>query len=175
MREPVLVASIDGVGTKLKIAFAMDKHDTVGRGSGESLRQRHRCTRRASAVLPRLHRLRKTGAPRVPAITSRTFSRLSSRGLRTAGRRDRANARNVSQGRIRSRRLHRWGRGSNEESSTAVTSNRATSFSVSLQLVYTRTAIHSREKFCSTRCDSKSTSRSTRIDNHGRRRTAARA
>jgi phosphoribosylformylglycinamidine cyclo-ligase len=30
MREPVLVASIDGVGTKLKIACAMDKHDTVG-------------------------------------------------------------------------------------------------------------------------------------------------
>jgi phosphoribosylformylglycinamidine cyclo-ligase len=30
IREPVLVASVDGVGTKLKIAFAMDKHDTVG-------------------------------------------------------------------------------------------------------------------------------------------------
>ena len=30
MREPAAVASIDGVGTKLKIAFAMDKHDTVG-------------------------------------------------------------------------------------------------------------------------------------------------
>src|SRR5215471_5812539 len=30
MREPVLVGSMDGVGTKLKIAFAMDKHDTVG-------------------------------------------------------------------------------------------------------------------------------------------------
>ena len=30
MREPVLVSSIDGVGTKLKIAFAMDRHDTVG-------------------------------------------------------------------------------------------------------------------------------------------------
>jgi phosphoribosylformylglycinamidine cyclo-ligase len=30
MREPVLVASIDGVGTKLKIAFAMNRHDTVG-------------------------------------------------------------------------------------------------------------------------------------------------
>jgi phosphoribosylformylglycinamidine cyclo-ligase len=30
MREPVLVASVDGVGTKLKLAFAMDKHDTVG-------------------------------------------------------------------------------------------------------------------------------------------------
>src|SRR3954469_18977835 len=30
IREPVLVASVDGVGTKLKIAFAANKHDTVG-------------------------------------------------------------------------------------------------------------------------------------------------
>lgn len=29
-RKPVLVASTDGVGTKLKIAFMMDRHDTVG-------------------------------------------------------------------------------------------------------------------------------------------------
>ena len=29
-REPVLVSSVDGVGTKLKIAFAMDRHDTIG-------------------------------------------------------------------------------------------------------------------------------------------------
>ncbi len=28
--EPVLVSSTDGVGTKLKIAFMMDKHDTIG-------------------------------------------------------------------------------------------------------------------------------------------------
>ncbi len=28
--NPVLVSSVDGVGTKLKIAFMMDKHDTVG-------------------------------------------------------------------------------------------------------------------------------------------------
>lgn len=29
-KNPLLVASTDGVGTKLKIAFMMDKHDTVG-------------------------------------------------------------------------------------------------------------------------------------------------
>ncbi len=29
-RQPVLVAGADGVGTKLKIAFALDRHDTVG-------------------------------------------------------------------------------------------------------------------------------------------------
>ena len=30
IREPVLVASVDGVGTKLKVAFALNRHDTVG-------------------------------------------------------------------------------------------------------------------------------------------------
>ena len=30
LHEPVLVASVDGVGTKLKIAFALNKHDTIG-------------------------------------------------------------------------------------------------------------------------------------------------
>jgi phosphoribosylformylglycinamidine cyclo-ligase len=29
-REPILVSSVDGVGTKLKIAFQQDKHDTIG-------------------------------------------------------------------------------------------------------------------------------------------------
>jgi len=30
MRDPVLVSSVDGVGTKLKIAFATNRHDTIG-------------------------------------------------------------------------------------------------------------------------------------------------
>ena len=30
MEDPVLVSSVDGVGTKLKVAFAMDRHDTIG-------------------------------------------------------------------------------------------------------------------------------------------------
>src|SRR5256885_11132425 len=29
-KEPVLVSSVDGVGTKLKLVFAMDRHDTIG-------------------------------------------------------------------------------------------------------------------------------------------------
>ncbi len=29
-KQPVLVSSADGVGTKLKLAFAMDRHDTIG-------------------------------------------------------------------------------------------------------------------------------------------------
>ena len=31
LKDPVLVASMDGVGTKLKVAVMMGRHDTIGR------------------------------------------------------------------------------------------------------------------------------------------------
>ena len=40
MAEPVLVASTDGVGTKLKLAFAFDKHD-VDSGLAERIEMGH--------------------------------------------------------------------------------------------------------------------------------------
>src|ERR1700748_458994 len=30
MKEPILVSSIDGVGTKIKVAVLVNKHDTIG-------------------------------------------------------------------------------------------------------------------------------------------------
>jgi len=91
MREPVLVASIDGVGTKLKIAFAMNKHDTVG----------------ADLVNHCVNDIAVLDARPLFFLVVRSVSRMPIRRLCLDWRRDRANARDVSQRRIRSRWLHR--------------------------------------------------------------------
>ena len=46
MRSPVLVAGTDGVGTKLKIAFATGRHDTRRDRLRRDVRQRHHLPRR---------------------------------------------------------------------------------------------------------------------------------
>jgi len=67
--RPVLVASIDGVGTKLKIAFAMDKHER-GHGSREPLCRRHCSSWRASTFFLDYIAARDSSL-RVPGIASR--------------------------------------------------------------------------------------------------------
>ena len=54
--DPVLVSSADGVGTKLKVAAATGLHQSVWRGPGQPLRERHRGAGRDTAVLPGLLR-----------------------------------------------------------------------------------------------------------------------
>ena len=107
MREPVLVASVDGVGTKLKIAFAMNRHDTVGADLV------NHCVNDIAVLGARpLFFLDYIGAeklePQVFDQILRGFTKACrAGGLRLDRRRNGADAGDVSQGRIRSGGLHR--------------------------------------------------------------------
>ena len=115
MREPVLVSSVDGVGTKLKIAFAMDRHDTVGADLV------NHCVNDIAVLGARpLFFLDYIGAekldPRFSTQILRGFPQsVPGWRLRLDRRRNRADARDVPPGRIRSRRLHRRRGGSSPD------------------------------------------------------------
>lgn len=80
LRAPVLVSSVDGVGTKLKIAFATNKHDTVGADLV------NHCVNDIAALGARpLFFLDYIGAEKLDPRVFRQLLRGFSRACRTAG------------------------------------------------------------------------------------------
>ena len=106
-RRPVLVASADGVGTKLKVAFLAGRHDTVGvdlvnhcvndvlvQGARPLFFLDYLATGRLASDVS-------------TAVVQGLAPRLRRERLRAAGRRDRRDARLLRRGGVRPRRLHR--------------------------------------------------------------------
>ena len=125
--SPSSSASTDGVGTKLKVAIEMGRHDTCGARPRQPLRQRHPGPGRAAALLSRLHRDRQGRAGRDRERDRGNRARLPRERDGAARRRDGGDAGLLRGGRIRRRGHDRRRRGARTASSTARGSRPATS------------------------------------------------
>ena len=113
--DPVLVSSVDGVGTKLKIAFEMDVHHTVGADLVNHCVNDIAVQGAAPAVFHGLsgHRQARAGRGRKSGRGHRRS--LQAQWLRAHRRRNRRNARLLSRRRVRSGGLHRRRGGTRED------------------------------------------------------------
>ena len=150
LAEPVLVASADGVGTKLAVAQDGRRLLDRGPGSGQSLRQRHPGAGRRAVVLSRLRRRRSPRARADGGVGEGCRRRLHRERMRPARRRDRGDAGLLPARRLRAGGLHRRHGRSRPRCSTARGCGSATCWSGCRRRACTPTAIPSPGAFSST-------------------------
>ena len=118
-REPVLVSGTDGVGTKLKVAFAAGRHDTVGIDLVAMCVNDVAVVGRRAALLPRLLRHRQArGRRRRAQVVKGIAEGCRAGGLRALGGETAELPGFYARRRVRPRRLRGRRRGALAASST---------------------------------------------------------
>ena len=112
LNHPVLVSGTDGVGTKLKIAFLMDKHDTVGIDCvAMCVNDVITLRREATGISWTISPAERMCPEKIAAIVSGVAEGCVQAGCSACRRRDRRDAGLLPGGGIRPGRLYRGRRG----------------------------------------------------------------